>query len=90
MGMPLESRITRYTLSTTALEISIASGNGKTILQAGDADIFIAYNLSDFDIDRFFTLTAGTSLVLDQPVPSQNTLMYFKSNSTPVLEVWIT
>ena len=90
MSMPLNARITRYTLSTSPLEISIASSTGKVILQAGDSDIFIAYNYNDYDADRFFTLPANSTLVLDQPVPSQNNLMYVKSNSTPVLEVWIT
>ena len=90
MGMPLNTRMTRYTMSSTAREISFSSGIGKVILQAGNADIFIAYNLGDFDIDRFFTLTAGSTIVLDQPVPSQNELLYVKSNSTTILEVWIT
>ena len=90
MGMPLNSRMTRYTITTSPLEISLSSGNGKTILQGGVANTYLAYNLSDFDIDRFFTLTAGSTLVLDQPVPSQNELLYVKGESTTILEVWIT
>tara|TARA_R110000851_G_scaffold149041_2_gene289540 strand:+ start:118 stop:390 length:273 start_codon:yes stop_codon:yes gene_type:complete len=89
MGMPLNARMTRYTITTSPLEISLSSGNGKTILQGGVANAYLAYNLSDFDIDRFFTLTAGSTLVLDQPVPSQNELIYVKADSTTILEVWI-
>ena len=83
-------RITRYSIGTSALSISLGSGASKIIFQAGDADVFIAYDESDFDINQFFTILAGSTLVLDQPIPNQDELIYVKANSSTTIEVWIT
>ena len=88
--MSLNTRITRYTVTTAALGISIGSGKSKVILQAGDADIYMAYDPLDFDNEKYFTVQAGTSIILDQPVPSQTQLVYVQSTGTTTLEVWIT
>jgi len=83
-------RITRYTIGTAAVPISLGSGASKVIFQAGDADVFIAYDEGNFDINQYFTILAGSTLILDQPIPDQDELIYVKSNSSSTIEVWIT
>ena len=73
------------------MSISLGSGQSKVILQAGSEDVLLAYDENNFNTDNYFTLQAGTSIILDQPVPQQSQLVYaITLAGTAVLEVWIT
>jgi hypothetical protein len=89
--MSLNTRITRYSLTTTAQSIAIGSGSSKVILQALDSDIGLAYDEGNFAANIYFTISAGSTIILDQPVPSATQLVYVRTltASTGVLEVWI-
>jgi len=90
MTMGLNRRMTRYTIGTTIQPLSISSGTGKVILQAGINDVLVAYDEGDFTGGNYFTILAGAQIVFDQPVPNQTTLLYAKSEASGILEVWIT
>jgi len=88
--MQYNTRMSRYDVSTTSLALDLGSGASKVILKAGAADIRIAYDYQNFSNNQYFTLEAGTTLILDQPVPTQSQLVYVYSLAASVLEVWIT
>ena len=85
----LNRRMSRYNVSTNTLALDLGSGASKVILKAGVADILLAYDSQNFSNNQYFTLEAGSTLILDQPVPSQNQLVYVYSLAASVLEVWI-
>lgn len=84
--------MTRYNLTNSPYSISIGSGNAKVIIQALDVDMVIAYDEMDFDSDNYFTIGAGSTLILDQPVPSATQLLWVRTlvAATGIVEVWIT
>lgn len=89
--MSLNTRITRYGLTTTALAIALGSGDSKVILQAIDSDVAIAYDEQGFANNIYFTIPAGSTIILDQPIPSASQLVYVRTfaAASGVLEVWI-
>ena len=89
--MSLNTRITRYNLSTTAQSIALGSGSSKVLLQALDSDIALAYDEQDFSNNIYFTIPAGSMIILDQPIPSARQLVFVRTltASSGTFEVWI-
>jgi hypothetical protein len=80
--------ISRYSVGTTPKPIGI-DGGGRVLIRVVDADVQIAYNQSDFGVDQYYTIPAGTTFVLDPP-NLVNELIYLQTASgTATVEVWV-
>ena len=87
-------RISRYTVGTTASSVRL-DGAARVVIRVESANVRIAYDLSDFDQDRWFELQDGEVFVFD-PSPltgetdSLDQLFYIKTNSgTATVSVWL-
>jgi len=87
-------RISRYTVGTSASSVRL-DGACRVVIRVETANVRIAYDLSDFDQDRWFELQAGEVFVFD-PSPltgetdSLDQLFYIKTNSgTATVSVWL-
>ena len=87
-------RISRYTVGTTASSVRL-DGACRVVIRVETANVRIAYDLSDFDQDRWFELQAGEVFVFDQSpltgeTDSLDQLFYIKTNSgTATVSVWL-
>ena len=82
------SRMNRYTLSATPLSLSLPSSFQKIIFHAGSEDIFFMYNQEGYGGSEYFTLAAGTTLILDQPVGFPDSLFVRVLSDEGSLEIW--
>lgn len=87
-------RMARFSIGTTASSIRFDGCRRVIIKVSTDSDVKIAYDIADFDVDRYFTLEAGATYVFDpDPVTGENLLdglFYAKTDSgTCVVEVWL-
>ena len=82
------ARMNRYTLDATALSLSLPSSFQKIIFQAGAKAIFFMYNSEGYAASEYFTLAAGTTLILDQPVGFPDSFMVRTLSDEGTLEVW--
>lgn len=82
-------RIQRLSLTSTATGIDLTA-SGKVLLRVSGGDVRIGLDPVRMTAGEYFTLTDGTSLVLDQPVSLGGELHYFAAVTTATVEVWIT
>lgn len=87
-------RISRYSVGTTATSIRF-DGACRVVIRCETADVQIAYNLGDFDIDMYFDIKAGEVFVFDpSPITGEvdglDHLFYAKTASgTATVSVWL-
>jgi len=87
-------RISRYSVGTTASSIRL-DGACRVVIRVESANVRIAYDLSDFDQDRWFEIQQGEVMVFDpNPVTGEadslDQLFYIKTNSgTATVSVWL-
>jgi hypothetical protein len=87
-------RISRYSVGTSVKSIRL-DGACRVVIRVETANVRIAYDLSDFDNDRWFEMQAGEVFVFDpNPVTGEadslDQLFYMKTNSgTATVSVWL-
>ncbi len=87
-------RISRYSVDTSTISVRL-DGAHRVVVRVEGGDVRLAYDISDFDQERWFELKDGEIFVFD-PNPltgetdSLDQLFYMKTNSgTATVSVWL-
>jgi len=91
--MKSQGRMARYTITGDTQSIRFDGCRRVVIRVASDANVQIAYDETDFTVNQYFTLLAGSVSVFDpDPITGENLLdglFYAKSDGADVVvEVW--
>jgi len=87
-------RISRYSVGTTITSLRL-DGAKRVVIRAEGADVRVAYNIGDFDIDMWFEIKDGEVFVFDpSPITGEvdtlDYLFYAKTDSgTATVSVWL-
>lgn len=87
-------RISRYSVDTSTISVRL-DGAHRVVVRVEGGDVRLAYDISDFDQERWFELKDGEIFVFD-PNPltgetdSLDQLFYMKTNTgTATVSVWL-
>jgi len=88
---PLTNNIQRYTLSSATDTVAVGTGAASRILLRASEDVRLALDEQYLTTDNYFTIAAGSTLVLDPPNFTSGYFLWFRLDSatTGTLEVWL-